>query len=102
MRLSPALTVTTLLQLGALVSAPASESRLDPNGEANPHGRLYPPRIYLTVRLQAEPPTINGRLDDEAWHEGEWSGDYTQQIPTEGAEPSQPTEIKILYDDQNV
>ena len=69
---------------------------------ANPDGRQYPPRVYRTVRLQGEPPKIDGRLDDEAWQEGEWAGDYTQWIPTEGAEPSHPTELKILYDDENV
>ena len=47
-------------------------------------------------------PTIDGRLDDEAWRQGEWSGDYRQQIPVEGAAPSQPTELKILYDERNV
>jgi hypothetical protein len=70
--------------------------------EANPFGRKYPPRIYETVRLNGSPPTIDGRLDDEAWTEGVWAGDYTQQLPTEGAPPSQPTELKILYDDRNV
>ncbi len=70
--------------------------------EANPFGRKYPPRIYRTVRLQGPPPTIDGRLDDEAWEEGEWAGHYTQQIPTEGAPPSQPTELKILYDERHV
>jgi hypothetical protein len=69
---------------------------------ANPFGRKYPPRIYQTVRLQGEPPSIDGRLDDEAWKQGEWSGGYRQQIPTEGASPSQPTELKILYDDRHV
>jgi hypothetical protein len=92
-----------LLLVGTASLAQAgSGSRMDVSAEDNPHGRLYPPRIYNTVRLQGEPPRIDGHLDDEAWQEGEWSGDYTQQIPTEGAEPSQPTEIKILYDDRNV
>ena len=69
---------------------------------ANPFGRKYPPRIYETVRLQGSPPTIDGRLDDEAWSEGVWAGDWRQQIPVEGASPSQPTELKILYDDRYV
>ncbi len=70
--------------------------------EANPFGRKYPPRIYETVRLNGSPPTIDGRLDDEAWTEGVWAGEWAQQIPTEGAPPSKPTELKILYDDRNV
>ena len=67
-----------------------------PSADANPFGRKYPPRIYGTVRLEGPPPSIDGRLDDEAWKQGEWAGDYTQQIPTEGAKPSRETELKIL------
>ncbi len=102
MRLSSIPIIAALLLPGAPSSAGASNVELDTAAEDNPHGRQYPARIYETVRLQGEPPRIDGRLDDEAWSEGEWSGDYTQQIPTEGAEPSHPTEIKILYDDKNV
>lgn len=69
---------------------------------SNPFGRKYPPRVYRTVRLEGRPPAIDGRLDDEAWKQGEWSGDYTQQLPVEGAPPSQPTELKILWDDKHV
>ena len=68
----------------------------------NPYGRKYPPRVYQTVRLEGKPPQIDGRLDDEAWKQGTWSGDYTQQLPVEGAAPSQPTELKILFDDKHV
>ena len=46
--------------------------------------RARPPRIYNTQRLAGQPPSIDGRLDDEAWKEGEWAGDYIQQLPVEG------------------
>ena len=78
------------------------EQRPTAGSTSNPFGRLYPPRIYNTLRLTGAPPVIDGHLDDPAWKEGEWAGDYIQQIPTEGAKPSQPTEIKILYDEKNV
>ena len=102
MRLSSTLVIALLLLPGAVPPALASRVKVDTTAADNVHGRVYPPRVYDTVRLQAEPPRIDGRLDDAAWLEGEWAGDYTQQIPTEGAEPSHPTEIKILYDDRNV
>ena len=69
---------------------------------ANPFGRAHSPRSYRTVRLQGSAPRIDGRLDDAAWREGEWSGGYTQQLPTEGAQPSARTELKILFDTKNV
>ena len=89
--------------LSAALSAPTAGAQpAREEATANPFGRKYPPRIYRTTRLQGPPPTIDGRLDDAAWDLGEWAGDYTQQIPTEGAPPSQATELKILYDDRNV
>ena len=68
----------------------------------NPFGRKYPPRVYETVRLEGKPPTIDGSLEDVAWKQGEWAGEYTQQAPVEGGPPTQPTELKILYDDKHL
>jgi len=61
-----------------------------------------PLRIYHTSRLSTEKPVIDGKLGDACWQIGEWSGDYTQWIPKEGAKPSQPTQLKIFYDDRNI
>lgn len=61
-----------------------------------------PVRIYNTARLSTEKPKIDGVLDDACWQTGDWSSDFTQWIPNEGAKPSQPTFLKIFYDDQNV
>ena len=59
--------------------------------------------VYQTVRISGETPRIDGRLDDDCWtRDGVWSGNYTQQMPEEGAAPSQETELKILYDDANI
>jgi hypothetical protein len=60
------------------------------------------PRIYNTTRLSPAEPVIDGNLDDDCWKTGEWAGDFTQFVPKEGARPSQPTEVKILYDDKNI
>lgn len=61
-----------------------------------------PLRVYHTCRLSTAKPVIDGKLDDACWKTGEWSGNYTQWIPNEGAKPSQPTQLKILYDDKNI
>jgi hypothetical protein len=61
-----------------------------------------PIRVYNTTRLTTEKPVIDGVLDDPCWKTGEWAGDFTQWVPSEGAKPSQPTQIKILYDDKNI
>jgi hypothetical protein len=95
--------VALLACLAAADAAGQAPATPPPAGPvANPFGRKYPPRVYQTVRLDGKPPAIDGRLDDEAWKQGEWSGDFTQQLPIEGAPPSQATELKILYDDKHV
>ena len=78
--------------------APASASATPDN----PFGRKYPPRIFNATRLAGKSPSVDGRFDDEAWAEGVWEGNFTQQLPVEGAPPTQPTEVKILYDDDHV
>jgi hypothetical protein len=84
------------------IAAAQNKAPDDSAKTANPYGRKYPPRIYDTVRLKGRPPVIDGRLDDACWSEGEWHGGFRQQIPTEGAEPSAKTELKILYDEKNI
>jgi hypothetical protein len=91
------------LLLGCMCIATARTNlQEDTTKAANPYGRKYPPRIYNTVKLKGVPPVINGRLDDPCWKEGEWHGDFKQQIPTEGAEPAAKTELKILFDEKNI
>ena len=59
-------------------------------------------RIYNTVRIKSEKPRIDGVLDDACWLEGEWTGNFLQQMPAEGEPPSQQSEFMIVYDNENV
>ncbi|MCU0459793.1 MAG: carbohydrate binding family 9 domain-containing protein [Bacteroidales bacterium] len=61
----------------------------------------YEKKVYTASRANT-PPVINGELDDQAWTEGEWGGDFMQFEPYEGVAPKQKTEFKILYDDNNI
>jgi hypothetical protein len=65
-------------------------------------GELPAKRTYHATRLADSPPSIDGRLDDPCWAQGEWAGDFTQREPVEGAAPTHPTQLKILYDNRNV
>lgn len=65
-------------------------------------GELPAKRVYHAERLAGSPPAIDGRLDDACWTRGEWTGDYTQREPVEGAAPTHPTQLKILYDNRSV
>ncbi|MBN1949734.1 MAG: carbohydrate binding family 9 domain-containing protein [Bacteroidales bacterium] len=60
------------------------------------------PMRYYTAISTENPPRIDGKLDDACWNEGEWHGDFVQQVPLEDTLPSFPTEIKILYNTNNL
>jgi hypothetical protein len=47
-------------------------------------------------------PDIDGVLDDEAWKQGTWIDDFTQYNPHNGKKPSQKSEFKILFDENNL
>ncbi len=56
-------------------------------------------RVYYATRTELKP-KIDGKLDDECWKlVGKWDGGFVQQQPHQANDPSQQTEIKILYDD---
>jgi len=59
-------------------------------------------KIYTTSKVQDEPPTIDGILDEEVWNLVEWENDFNQFKPDNGAAPAEPTAFKILYDDKNL
>jgi Carbohydrate family 9 binding domain-like/Domain of unknown function (DUF5916) len=53
-----------------------------------------------TVRIQrtSAPPIIDGDLDDEIWQRAPVVADFHQISPVEFAEPSERTEVYLLYD----
>lgn len=59
-------------------------------------------RIYQTNRLEGQPPLIDGIVDEKAWDNVEWSGDFIQREPYDYHPPSQQTAFKMLYDDDHL
>jgi hypothetical protein len=59
-------------------------------------------RVSTAYRITGDSPRIDGLVDDEAWQLLDWEGNFIQQQPYEGKEPSQKTSFKILYDDDNI
>ncbi len=43
---------------------------------------------------------LDGALDDAVWAQARPITEFRQQEPVEGGEPSEPTEIRVLYDDE--
>lgn len=55
---------------------------------------------YFTQSISAESIEFDGIPDEPAWETVPWGGDFIQYQPNEGAQPHQPTQFKILYDDK--
>lgn len=57
-----------------------------------------PKRKEYTTTRTVKTPKIDGMLDDEAWQNVQIISDFKQNFPNYGAECTQKTEVKILYD----
>ncbi|MEP7269831.1 MAG: DUF5916 domain-containing protein [Saprospiraceae bacterium] len=53
---------------------------------------------YLTHRLK-NPINLDGLINEAAWNDVSWAGDFVQYQPKGGEAPTYQTEFKILYDD---
>ncbi|MBI4419711.1 MAG: carbohydrate binding family 9 domain-containing protein, partial [Gemmatimonadetes bacterium] len=51
------------------------------------------------VRFDGSGPDVDGRLDEPLWRSAAVIRDFVQKVPIEGAEPSERTEVMLLYDD---
>lgn len=58
-------------------------------------------RTYQTAFTETAP-ELDGFSNDSCWNRVEWSGDFIQTQPVENKPPSQKTEFKILYDNNNL
>src|SRR5262245_10283676 len=62
------------------------------SGNGKPHHTLH--AIRTTEKV-----VVDGTLNDAAWTKAPVEWDFTQRDPIEGKEPSEKTEIRIVYDD---
>lgn len=83
---------------GLLIQAQSLNYTLSDDSLVNKYASYK--RVYYAARTEIKP-KIDGVLDDECWQKsGTWDGSFIQQQPHQAAQPSQQTEIKILYDDK--
>ena len=59
------------------------------------------PRALATV-IQGAAPAVDGRLDEAAWKEARWIGNFTTREPVEGGRPAGATEVAFLVDGSNL
>src|SRR5689334_18618392 len=65
---------------------------------------------YETARLErrieaiqiSEPITVDGKLNEPAWSDAPTAGNFIQAEPREGEPSVEDTEVRILYDKENL
>ncbi|HVR63033.1 MAG TPA: DUF5916 domain-containing protein [Polyangia bacterium] len=83
-------------------AAPAPAPSLRPPPPAPAPLPALGPRPRLRAVRTPLPIVIDGKLDDAAWRLAIPSDTFTQHQPSEGAPPSERTEVRVLYDDQAI
>lgn len=83
--------------LCACMIAPAAGAQQAADPLDTPSSRAVPTVAAARV---AEPPRIDGRLDDPAWAAASPVTRFTQTDPEEGAAVSEPTRVVVLYDEE--
>ncbi|HVB37481.1 MAG TPA: DUF5916 domain-containing protein, partial [Vicinamibacterales bacterium] len=85
---------------------PVPAGRVEPIG---PDGRVEVYRIdpetfqaFATRLPKGQAPKIDGHLDDPVWKLAKPAGHFIQREPDFGAEASERTEVRILYDDRTL
>jgi len=58
-------------------------------------------RQVRAVRLQG-PIEVDGKLDEAAWQQAPAHTTFVQRDPNEGQQATEPTEVRVLYDDDSI
>ncbi len=59
-------------------------------------------KYFLTAKETDIPPNIDGILDEEQWDSAQAATHFIQKQPSEGFPATEDTEVKILYDSENL
>ena len=61
-----------------------------------------PTRSLVATRLSGDAPTVDGRVDDDAWAKVTPYTDFVQVDPNLGQPASEKTEVRLTFDDKNL
>ncbi len=62
---------------------------------------IYQKRVYTTLKV-SNPPEIDGWINDQAWSEVPWEGDFQMYEPYDDRPPTQDTKFKVISDNENI
>ena len=83
-------TVRVLFAVSILLFAAEAAATYTVNGE----------RKSFEIRRTESPPVIDGKLDDAAWRDAASVDDFHQTAPSDGAQPTEQTIVRVTYDDE--
>jgi hypothetical protein len=86
-----------LVAFGLLAFLPLPLLTGQDTADAEQHGKRS-----LTLTKTETPPVLDGRLDDAAWRNSEIIGNFLQKDPDEGMAASEKTEVRALFDGNNL
>ena len=65
------------------------------------HGQAGTP-LHYACHHTAEPPRMDGKLDDAAWKQAPWTSDFVDILGPGAARPQYQTRTKMLWDEHNL
>jgi hypothetical protein len=93
--------VAALLVVGVAAVPAAAQERTTGVPSPEAAAEEAPDPTLATRRLEGVV-EVDGRLEEEAWSRAPAADDFVQGDPVEGAEPAQPTEVRVLFDAEAV
>src|SRR5690606_22854862 len=70
-------------------------------GQNIDYANYYKQLEVKAVQIEG-PIVVDGKLDEAEWQLAEPAENFIQKIPSTGQPASEPTEVRILYDDDNL
>ncbi|MEP7383741.1 MAG: DUF5916 domain-containing protein [Gemmatimonadota bacterium] len=98
-RVLVALAAATLVCATLAPAQSSSSQRAASRGDTTSDAPPVRVKTAHAARLDGATVRIDGSMDEAAWGRATPIRDFVQKIPREGATPSVPTEVRILYDD---
>ena len=96
--MNPRLLRSTLPLLGALLLAPTSPA-VSQESNGTDSGTVSLEAFFVTNEVTIN---LDGRMDEAVWQGAVPITDFTQQEPVEGGEPSERTEIRVVFDEDHL
>jgi hypothetical protein len=94
--------IRLLAVYASVAAAIPAAAQNPPQPNAAPPSAAHPAagavRVMRATRLSGSI-NIDGKLNEAAWASAVPAGDFTQSYPNVGGKPTDPTEVRILYDD---